>query len=574
MPNYLSPGVYVEEVDRGSKPIEAVGTAVAAFVGFTDRAGPVKAPLSQLNEATLITNWGQFTKAFGDFVEGAYLPHAVYGYFLNGGTTCYVTSVKTLGTRQALLPSAIDSKSNSLLITAYQPSAQSESLSIIIKPESTPTSSSESSTAAPSAASDDESKDKDKDKGASGSGSTTSRSPARSLAKDSDVFRLTIKHGDQIIEEYPNLTMGPGDRNVATVVNAASAVVTVEVVPQKGDLTKLYPKADTYPLTNGSVNVLQDGQVKALEANAPQFIGSAPRREGLGGLEALDEVTMVCVPDLMMSYQKGDLGLEGLQTVQQNLLDHCELMRYRFAILDSPPNTEPSKATPDMSPDDILKWRTKEEGFDSKYGALYYPWIKVNDPPTGQNIFVPPCGHIAGIYARNDEQRGVHKAPANEIVRGTVGLHVNVTKGEQDLLNPKGVNCIRAFPGRGIRVWGGRTLSSDGSWRYINVRRLFNMVEESIERGTNWIVFEPNDQNLWAKVRRDVTAFLRLIWRSGALFGNTPEEAFYVKCDEELNPIEVRDAGQLIIEIGMCPVKPAEFVIFRISQWAGPNAEA
>jgi hypothetical protein len=160
------------------------------------------------------------------------------------------------------------------------------------------------------------------------------------------------------------------------------------------------------------------------------------------------------------------------------------------------------------------------------------------------------------------------------VVAGAVGLEVNATKGEQDGLNPIGVNCIRAFPGRGIRVWGARTVSSDPSWRYINVRRLFNYVEASIERGTQWVVFEPNDQDLWARVRRDISAFLRMVWRSGALFGSTPEEAFYVKCDAELNPPEVRDSGQLIIEIGMAPVKPAEFVIVRISQWAGPNAEA
>jgi phage tail sheath protein FI len=167
----------------------------------------------------------------------------------------------------------------------------------------------------------------------------------------------------------------------------------------------------------------------------------------------------------------------------------------------------------------------------------------------------------------------VHKAPANEVVRGAVGLPYQVTRSEQDSLNPIGVNCIRAFPGRGIRAWGARTVSSDPAWRYINVRRLFNMIEESVERGTQWVVFEPNDYSLWARVRRDVTAYLNVVWHSGALFGATPQEAFYVKCDEELNPPEIRDLGQLIVEIGICPVKPAEFVIFRISQWAGLAAE-
>jgi phage tail sheath protein FI len=166
----------------------------------------------------------------------------------------------------------------------------------------------------------------------------------------------------------------------------------------------------------------------------------------------------------------------------------------------------------------------------------------------------------------------VHKAPANEVVRGATGLGYAVTKGEQDVLNPIGVNCIRAFPGMGIRVWGARTLSSNPSWRYINVRRLFNFVEKSIERGTQWVVFEPNEPRLWGRVRRDVTAFLRGVWRDGALFGASPGEAFYVKCDAETNPPDSRDLGRLVVEIGMAPVKPAEFVIFRISQWQ-PGAE-
>jgi phage tail sheath protein FI len=181
-------------------------------------------------------------------------------------------------------------------------------------------------------------------------------------------------------------------------------------------------------------------------------------------------------------------------------------------------------------------------------------------------VFIPPSGHIAGVYARTDNERGVHKAPANEIVRGALGLKYNVSKGEQDILNPKGINCIRVMQGGGIRIWGARTLSSDPSWRYINVRRLFIMVETSIERATQWVVFEPNDHRLWKRVTRTIAAFLTLVWRQGALFGETPEKAFYVKCDEETNPPETIDVGQLIVEIGMAPVKPAEFVIFRIGQ--------
>ncbi|MHC4389984.1 MAG: phage tail sheath family protein [Planctomycetota bacterium] len=279
---------------------------------------------------------------------------------------------------------------------------------------------------------------------------------------------------------------------------------------------------------------------------AAMFIGDDKgpgKRTGLKTFEDVDEINLVCVP-----------GVNDPAVVDA-VLTHCEVRKDRFAILDSP-------EVIDGGVDKLGKPR------DSKYGAYYFPWIEVYDPEKG-NIFVPPSGHMAGIYARSDTERGVHKAPANEIVRGALGLRYSVSRGEQDILNPKGINCIRDFSrrGRGIRVWGARTVSSDASWRYINVRRLFIMIEQSIEIGTQWVVFEPNDHGLWKKITRDIRAFLYRIWRSGALFGKTPEEAFYVKCDEETNPPEVIDAGQVITEIGICPVKPAEFVIFRIGQW-------
>ncbi|MDH4146859.1 MAG: phage tail sheath subtilisin-like domain-containing protein, partial [Acidimicrobiia bacterium] len=197
-------------------------------------------------------------------------------------------------------------------------------------------------------------------------------------------------------------------------------------------------------------------------------------------------------------------------------------------------------------------------------------WIRVENPvPTNGDteILVPPCGHMAGVWARTDETRGVWKAPANEIVRGALDVELPLTKAEQGLLNPIGVNCIRPFGTRGIRVWGARTLSSDSDWKYVNVRRLFNMVETTILNGTQWVVFEPNDQKLWQGVKRTINAFLRGLWRDGALFGATAEQAFFVKCDEETNPPDSIDAGKLVVEVGIAPVKPAEFVIFRISQF-------
>ena len=210
--------------------------------------------------------------------------------------------------------------------------------------------------------------------------------------------------------------------------------------------------------------------------------------------------------------------------------------------------------------------REFRDNLDTKYAALYYPWVEVRDPSVKRNVMVGPSGHMAGLYARVDVERGVHKAPANEVIRGITKIAQDVTKREQDMLNPKGINALRAFPGRGNRVWGARTISSDSSWKYINVRRLFIFVEESIDEGTQWVVFEPNDEPLWARVRQTITNFLTSVWRTGALQGTKADEAFFVKCDRSTMTQDDIDNGRLICVIGIAPVKPAEFVIFRIQQ--------
>jgi phage tail sheath protein FI len=290
------------------------------------------------------------------------------------------------------------------------------------------------------------------------------------------------------------------------------------------------------------------------------YVGDVSDRTGFSGLEAVDDITMIAVPDLMSAYQSGAIDLDAVMGVHLKMIEHCELMGDRVAILDPPPG---------YSPQQVGEWRQQKAGYDSKYAALYYPWFTVLDPLTGKFRAVPPSGHVAGVWARNDDTRGVHKAPANEVIRGAMKPEVQLTKGEHDLLNPMGVNCIRAFPGRGTRIWGARTLSSEAEWRYLNVRRLFNYLEESIMAGTQWVVFEPNDDALWARIRRTITAFLVNEWRKGSLFGLTPDEAFFVKCDRETNPSEGIDAGQVVCEIGVAPVKPAEFVIFRLAQFSG-----
>jgi hypothetical protein len=262
---------------------------------------------------------------------------------------------------------------------------------------------------------------------------------------------------------------------------------------------------------------------------------------------------------------------------QREMLEHCETRKDRFAILDGPMISAGDMAI---------------QASNKGYGALYVPWVKVTKPSwyageqaatirgplrrklmkaTKNELYVPPSGHVAGLFARVDTERGVHKAPANEVLMGITGLTQNINRIEQGQYNDRGINVIRIFKDRGIRVWGARTLAtkSDPSWKYINVRRLFIMIEQSIMQGMQWAVFEPNDKFLWSKLTRDVRAYLMRVWRSGALFGNTPEEAFYVKCDGETNPRYLIDAGQVNVQVGICPVKPAEFVVFAIGQWDG-----
>jgi phage tail sheath protein FI len=548
MPEYLSPGVYVEEVDRGPKPIQGVGTAMPVFVGFTEKAQASRTVDGEkvysdvLGRPQLVTNWTQFAETFGGVIDGAYLPQAVYGYFLNGGSRCYVVSVKTLPKAQAGLLNT-EGKPQ-LVVQAKQAGFDGLNMRVTVDVPKIPSSSSRKS-----------SKSKEGDKDEKETTTEESELPPFTVT----VEKQKVTGGWQVKETLQDVMLVEEKTEegkkifVAYKDNKLSEFIDI-LIPEgtRIPLAKLWPTQQEQPL-----NI--ESKLLAPVA-AAEFQGEVSARTGIEGLEALDDATMLVVPDLMTPMPEKDLDLDTVKAVQGMMVAHCEKMGDRVAILDAPP---------DLKPQEALNWRMNVAGYDSSYAAFYYPWIEVYDPVTDGPKLVPSSGYMAGIWARNDTNRGVHKAPANEVVRGATGLAYNVTKGEQDVLNPEGVNCIRAFPGMGIRVWGARTVTSDPAWRYLNVRRLFNYVEKSIERGTQWVVFEPNEPRLWARVRRDVGAFLTLLWREGALFGTTPEQAFYVKCDEELNPSESRDLGRLVVEIGMAPVKPAEFVIFRISQWAG-----
>ncbi|MGB1251120.1 MAG: phage tail sheath family protein [Candidatus Promineifilaceae bacterium] len=300
------------------------------------------------------------------------------------------------------------------------------------------------------------------------------------------------------------------------------------------------------------------------QLRAIDFIGNVTQRTGIKGLEVLDIINLILCPDAFYGYDGSPEAVERVKLIQTEMITHCENAHFRFALLDTPPG---------YTVQEVEAWRQDILGFDTTHAALYYPWVEIPNLSGAGTKYIPPSGLIAGVYHRSDEEYGVHKAPANEIMRGVVGLDILVSQAEQIRLNPIGINCIRAFPGIGIRVWGARTLSRNAAWRYINVRRLFNMIGESLDQGLQWVVFEPNNRMLWAFVRRDVTVFLRRVWQSGALMGDTQDEAFYVKIDDEVNPPEIRELGQLIIEIGISPVKPAEYIVLRLSQWAGADAE-
>lgn len=511
MPEYKAPGVYVEEVERGPKPIEGVSTSVAGFVGVTER-GPT--------EPELVTSFADYQRTFGGFeTVGEWtnleyetsLPYAVDGYFRNGGRQAWIARVVPADWIADDSPASatLEDSEGDPVLTARAAGVGWWGNNVAI------------------------------DIGAASSGATERfnlrigywRDP-EDLNREWDVLTDPAEEGQPDHEEvYENLAADRTERNYyETVVNESSTLV--DLTP--GDSTER-PVDGVTALTLGTDPADEN-------TGAGDYTGDAVanQRAGLQRFEEVDDITMVIVPD------------ENQHSISGDVVDHCENQEDRIAILNAMEG-----ANLESFPSDKRR---------SEYAALYHPWLTVRDPETEVEISVPPGGHIAGIYARSDAEHGVHKAPANEVVRGIRGLNATITQGEQESLNPEGVNCIRDFRGRGSLVWGARTTSDDPSWKYVNVRRLFLYVEESIDEGTQWVVFEPNDEELWARVRQTVSNFLTGVWEDGALMGTTPDDAFYVKCDRTTMTQNHIDNGQLICEIGIAPVKPAEFVVFRISQ--------
>jgi phage tail sheath protein FI len=505
--NDQSPGVFWKEETPAFLPIEGVPTAVAAFIGFAEKGPP---------QATRVTTWNEYKRVFGNFVAGCYLPNAVHGYFANGGSACYVIHLGADGAQSAAPAPAPDAQATlgPFRIVAKKPAQGGRAITVEVAELPT----------------------------------------AEGERPPEDRFMITVKRGASA-EPPIEVSLKRGAKDfIATAVTRESRLVKIEEKAGE-DLTKLPIGAVTLQEPEKELEPVSAPELPA-KVTQETYIGSAGERRGLDGLEAVDEVTMIAIPDLMSALERNAIDEAGVKGVQAAIINHCANMKDRMAILDPPPG---------LSATAVAAWGESLAG--NAYATLYYPWLKVSNPLAEGEIRIPPSGHIAGVWARNDATRGVHKAPANEVVRGAIALETQLTQSEQDQISPTNVNCIRVMPGRGIRVWGARTLSSE-QWKYLNVRRLFNYLQESILNGTQWVVFEPNDDALWARIRRTISAFLVMEWHRGALFGLTPDEAFYVKCDRETNPAESIEKGRVVCEIGIAPVKPAEFVYFQVTQSA------
>ena len=643
------PGVYIEEFAPGA-PIQGVGTSTAAFIG-TATQGPLRTP-------TLIQSWDAFVSTFGGFiaeVPASYLEPAVYGFFLNGGTTCYIVRVGTavmasvpLDARSGALPVLIaqalqegpggnsitvqvvdssrltkmlaDAGSAATTLTAFQAntnitaiSADRRQLTVASNAGFAPgdrvllTKGAIKATAVvKSTQSTDTVVLEVPVGGATNYGGGTLRTA--DLVPGQRTFRVTVPSGVSLSQALPRGASMKielsGTSEIHTIDSAGGDTVTLSdallntydmstpatlptVASLEFDLVihdaltganetftylAMNPQHPSYWGNNVASKLVTIKDPPAPPVPAPadprpavatyNLAGGLPDdratawsnltanpHDSLDLLKAFDDVSLVSIPG----------GID--KAVQQAIIDHCESMQDRFAILDS---------KRDFKAGESIQTQFADVRSEKGFAALYYPWILARNPLTGKDELWPPAGHIAGVFARTDTERGVHKAPANAAIRGALGLQYRLTNDQQGLLNLLGVNVLRVFPEQAQpMVWGARTTALDRNWQYVNVRRLFLFLEESIQEGIGWAVFEPNNLALWQKLKRTITEFLTRVWRDGALFGETADKAFYVRIDEVLNPPSTQALGRLYIEIGVRPTYPAEFIIVRIGIWQG-----
>lgn len=611
MPEYLAPGVYVEETTFRAKSIEGVSTSTAGFVGPT-RYGPVE------GEPELVTSYADFERIYGgldqlDF-EGTethnYIAHAVRAFFEEGGKRLYVARVfngdvessrSRAGNAELMSPPGEDlelvarfpGKAGDFRVTFH--ARRSDNVLAAdrigggpnqlrgVKPFDTLFVQASGGTV-PTGFYDASMSGDDLVFSAPGSGPFRATDLTATGNNPDRVFRILVdvnvefpvirpKRLDERYSRNPVFAEGfalhPGHANslhryyrevhetrglhlyvpffietdaddgvgmLDSLLGARVAAALRDDDPSPEDLRVVYL------LANGSDGALPGPQDYRGDEEGPE-------KSGFSALEDLEDISIVAAPGYSAAGGTDD------EAIEAHLINHAHRMRYRVAILDSRPGQ-------------ILGEIRESRGrLDSTHAALYYPWVRIADPVTEEEIVLPPSGFMAGIYARNDVERGVHKAPANEVVRMALGFETLINKGQQDVLNPLGINCLRFFEGRGFRVWGARTISSDPEWKYLNVRRYFAYLERSIDLGTQWAVFEPNGEALWAKVTRTIQDFLYNEWFNQRLLGAKPEEAYFVRCDRTTMTQNDLDNGRLVCLIGVCPLRPAEFVIFRIGQW-------
>ncbi|MCM1119707.1 MAG: phage tail sheath subtilisin-like domain-containing protein [bacterium] len=584
MAEYLSPGVYVEEFDSGIKAMEGVGTSTAGFVGMAQK-GPVK------GLPVLITSMADYQRRFGgylserDYGDKRFLPYAVEQFFNNGGSACYVMRVcRQEGDN---LPVAAQGTREFLTLTAANPGAWGNSIRVECKLTV------KNRVRVTEPADDDNSYKLEDAVGyqagdlvclqQAGRGNPfyfgrVKEAGAESITldwqgddvskldftkkegeKDSGVFLYLAEWGlsiwdDTASEQYESVSFNAGRSNFVDSVLERSQLVCCKTDEDKlaANVMEQLCGASAEPCFAIEFAGGSDGTIPATDIDVGMYRGQdgAPdTRTGLAAFQTISDVSIMAIPGITHEGVQGDL------------VTHCENMGNRFAILDMP-----------FLAKEVSELQEFRENVDSSYAAMYHPWLQGYDSLSRRNVFLPPSGAIAGIYGRTDNTRGVHKAPANEIVRSCSGLSVNYNEAEQAKLNPRGINLIRALPGQGIRVWGARTCSSDGNWKYVNVRRLFIFIEESIRVNTNWAVFEPNDEMLWSRIEGTIRVFLTSQWRNGALTGTTADEAFFINIGKSTMTEDDILNGRLICVIGVAPVRPAEFVVFRITQKMESNS--
>ncbi|MBE2260340.1 MAG: phage tail sheath subtilisin-like domain-containing protein, partial [Rhodobacteraceae bacterium] len=578
MPEYLAPGVYVEETSFRAKSIEGVGTSTTAFVGPT-RKGPFRATTDDQEVPELLTSFGDFERIYGGISDLAltggspdtnYLAHAVRAFFNEGGSRLYVSRVVGAGAATAsadVTPAGTAADEAATFVSRFPGSIGNGQ--VVVREQLAPVAATAMANAPGGTLL------------VTGSGGGTA-------------FHLKVGNG-----WHPANDPSAAAEVPATLAADTPRIVTLLVVATDADGDDLSFEGLGYdrshPLWAGHVlsatparraDHLQNmfaisigANVSALELRNALFTGATTNAAGelersialvggldgaapvaanyalaLGELSGLEDISIVAAP--------GSSAYGEAQAINNLLISHAESRRaYRIAVLDLPRDQTPGQA------------RSLRGLIDSRYAAVYYPWVVVPNPlarPGREDIprelALPPSGFVSGIYARNDVERGVWKAPANEVVRGALRFELDINFAQQEMLNPIGVNCLRYLSGRGFRVWGARLASSDPEWKYVNVRRYFNYLESSIDRGTQWAVFEPNGERLWANVRQTISDFLYNEWRNGALLGSKTEEAYFVRCDRSTMTQNDLDNGRLVCLIGVAVIKPAEFVIFRIGQ--------